>query len=42
MKINTQTIMLFGGGLVLGYVICKYMSKSTESVATTQMQSEQI
>ena len=29
MKIDKETIMLFGGGLLAGYLICKYMSKSS-------------
>lgn len=29
MKLDKQTIMLFGGGLLVGYLICKYMSKSS-------------
>jgi hypothetical protein len=29
MKLDKQTIMLFGGGLVVGYLICKLMSKSS-------------
>jgi|694.fasta_scaffold39632_11 hypothetical protein len=29
MKIDKETIMLFGGGLLVGYLFCKYMSKSS-------------
>ena len=29
MKLDKQTLMLFGGGLIVGYLICKFMSKST-------------
>jgi hypothetical protein len=29
MKIDKETIMLFGGGLLAGYLICKFMSKSS-------------
>lgn len=32
MKLDKQTIMLFGGGLVLGYLICKFMAKSDAPV----------
>ena len=35
MKIDKQTLMLFGGGLVAGYFICKFMSKSNDSVMTS-------
>lgn len=31
MKLDKQTILLFGGGLLVGYLICKYMSKSSVS-----------
>jgi|688.fasta_scaffold515393_3 hypothetical protein len=33
MKLDKQTIMLFGGGLVVGYLICKLMSKSSVKTA---------
>lgn len=33
MKLDKQTIMLFGGGLVLGYLICKFTSKSDAPVS---------
>ena len=32
MKLDKQTIMLFGGGLVLGYLICKFTTKSDAPV----------
>jgi hypothetical protein len=32
MKIDKQTLMLFGGGLLVGYLICKFMSKSDAPV----------
>jgi hypothetical protein len=28
MKLDKTTLMLFGGGLLVGYLICKFMSKS--------------
>ena len=33
MKIDKETIMLFGGGLLVGYLICKFMSKSSVKMA---------
>jgi hypothetical protein len=42
MKIDKTTLMLFGGGLLVGYLICKYMSKSTDLVSTPAPQDEQI
>jgi hypothetical protein len=33
MKLDKQTIMLFGGGLVLGYLICKFTTKSDAPVS---------
>jgi hypothetical protein len=33
MKLDKQTIMLFGGGLVVGYLICKLMSNSSSKMA---------
>ena len=38
MKIDKQTLMLFGGGIIAGYFICKYMSKPKESVMTSMPQ----
>ena len=32
MKIDKQTLMLFGGGLLAGYLICKFMTKSDAPV----------
>jgi hypothetical protein len=34
MKLDKQTILLFGGGIFLGYLICKFMSKSNASMST--------
>ena len=33
MKLDRQTIMLFGGGLIVGYLICKFMSKSNAPIS---------
>lgn len=33
MKLDKETLMFFGGGLVLGYFVCKFMSKSTEKMS---------
>ena len=33
MKIDKTTLMLFGGGLVLGYLICKFTTKSDAPVS---------
>jgi hypothetical protein len=32
MKIDKQTLMLFGGGLLAGYLFCKFMSKNDAPV----------
>jgi hypothetical protein len=32
MKIDKQTLMLFGGGLLAGYLICKFTTKSDATV----------
>lgn len=32
MKIDKQTLMLFGGGLLAGYLICKFTTKSDAPV----------
>jgi hypothetical protein len=41
MKLDKQTIMLFGGGLLVGYLICKFMSKSTDTMAQPAPQGEE-
>ena len=41
MKIDKQTLMLFGGGLLAGYLICKFMTKSNDSVMTSVPQEEE-
>jgi hypothetical protein len=41
MKIDKQTIMLFGGGLVVGYLICKFMSKSSTPMSQPLTQNEE-
>jgi len=33
MKIDKETLMLFGGGLLVGYLICKFTSKSSVKMA---------
>jgi hypothetical protein len=40
MKIDKQTLMLFGGGLLAGYLICKLMSKSQMSQPLTQTEEQ--
>lgn len=40
MKLDKQTLMLFGGGLVVGYLICKFMSKSPMSQPLPQNEEQ--
>jgi hypothetical protein len=40
MKLDKQTLMLFGGGLIVGYLICKFMSKSNAPMAEPAPVSE--
>ena len=46
MKIDKETIMLFGGGLLVGYLICKFMSKSNapmvQAASNASPQEEQV
>ena len=41
MKIDKQTLMLFGGGLFVGYLICKFMSKSSTPMSQPLPQKEE-
>lgn len=41
MKLDKQTIMLFGGGLIVGYLICKFMSKSNAPIAEPAPQNQE-
>jgi len=40
MNIDKQTLMLFGGGLFAGYLICKYMSKSSAPMSVPAPQGD--
>lgn len=40
MKIDKETIMLFGGGLLAGYIICKFTSKSSAPMSEPAPQSD--
>lgn len=45
MKLDKQTLLLFGGGLVLGYLICKYTNKSNAPIvqaASSDQSQEQV
>jgi len=41
MKLDKMTLMLFGGGLLAGYLICKFMSKSTAPIAPPLAQTQE-